>query len=59
MRSGLDPVDGYHQMPIIPEDRPCMSTPIGTMQWKALKHEVEKQLVGNHFRDVCRVLVAF
>ena len=36
--SKLDLVDGYHQMPIREEDRPktCMSSPIGTVQWKVL-----------------------
>jgi hypothetical protein len=38
MWSCLDLKDGYHQMPLKKEHRyiTCMTTPIGTMQWKVL-----------------------
>ena len=34
----LDQKDGYHQMPLHPDSRPCtaMSTPLGPMQWKVV-----------------------
>ena len=52
MWSKLDLVDGYHQMPIREEDRPqtCMSSPIGTVQWKVLSMALKN--AGSQFQHM-------
>ena len=52
MWSKLDLVDGYHQMPLSAESKPltCMSTPLGTMQWKVMSMGLKN--AGSQFQHM-------